>query len=103
MDHTELPPTVTSRLSTSVTSTISVDTSSKCAVKVETKKNATSIQTPFDPYGQTVIDERLKRSDPRLPSAPSSGNRSMTMDRSSNYRKDDIDNDNDPEKKCTIM
>uniref|UniRef100_U9TN51 HRDC domain-containing protein n=1 Tax=Rhizophagus irregularis (strain DAOM 181602 / DAOM 197198 / MUCL 43194) TaxID=747089 RepID=U9TN51_RHIID len=105
MDHTELPPTVTSRLSTSVTSTISVDTSSKCAISSTFFKfNCIIIpKIAFDPYGQTVIDERLKRSDPRLPSAPSSGNRSMTMDRSSNYRKDDIDNDNDPEKKCTIM
>ncbi|CAG8492553.1 1495_t:CDS:10 [Funneliformis caledonium] len=104
VDHTELPQTVTSGLSTSSSTSISVDTSTRNTMRtVETIRQSTnSVQTPFDPYSQTVIDERLRRSDPRLPTAPSSGNRSMTMDNSSNFQRDDND-PNDQDKKCTIM
>ncbi|CAI2166362.1 3766_t:CDS:10 [Funneliformis geosporum] len=104
VDHTELPSVVTSGISNSSSTSISVETSSRNTMRTveTTRQSTTSVQTPFDPYSQTVIDERLRRSDPRLPTAPSSGNRSMTMDKSSNFQRDDND-PNDQDKKCTIM
>ena len=45
IDHTELPSTVTSRIPTSIPSTISVDTTSRYTRKeVETKRNMTLVQ-----------------------------------------------------------
>ncbi|CAG8490079.1 10908_t:CDS:10 [Acaulospora morrowiae] len=84
VDHTQLPSSLMSVISTSESSTSRTEKS-----KSETKRSSTIIaststthkEQPFNPYGKIIDDEKFQKKDPRLPTAPSSGNRSTSINK----------------------